>query len=70
LAAEPIDGHHGTIAVELDDDQRIKVQQKLGKEIGGYSSGEDPYQDENILYDRIRVVCGKGVKLEDCSVHL
>jgi hypothetical protein len=36
LAAEPIDGHHGTIAVELDDDRRIKVQQKLGKEIGGY----------------------------------
>ena len=31
---------------------------------------EDQYQDENIVYDRVCVVCGKGVKIEESSVHL
>ena len=31
---------------------------------------EDEYQIENIVYDRVCVVCGKPVKFEQGSVHL
>jgi hypothetical protein len=31
---------------------------------------EDQYRDENIVYDRVCVVCGKRVKIEESSVHL
>jgi hypothetical protein len=31
---------------------------------------EDQYRDENIVYDRVCVVCRKGVKIEESSVHL
>jgi hypothetical protein len=31
---------------------------------------EDQYQVENIVYDRVCVVCGKSVEREEASVHL
>jgi hypothetical protein len=31
---------------------------------------EDEYQDENVVYDRVCVVCGKSVKVEEASVYL
>jgi YHS domain-containing protein len=31
---------------------------------------EYQYQNEDIVYDRVCVVCGKGVKIEESSVHL
>jgi hypothetical protein len=39
LAAEPMDGLPGQIAVKLDDDQRLKVRQRFERENGGYPSG-------------------------------
>lgn len=31
---------------------------------------EDQYQVENIVYDRVCVVCGKSLDVEEASVHL
>ena len=31
---------------------------------------EDEYQIENIVYDRVCVVCGKSLHVEEASVHL
>jgi len=31
---------------------------------------EDQYEVENMVYDRVCVVCGKAVDIEEASVHL